>query len=524
MALDLRERQQQFDTALRAGDWGCAAAVAEDCRTHWQDDPAGWLLGSIAALAGGNAADALSIIEDGLARYPGDFQCLLQRAEALLALGQRDEALSAADAAAAVAPDSAGALDAVGAFLAHARSHARALEIYDAAVLRQPASPHLLARRATVNRWLGRFEAAEADLEQVLVLRPGDGAALKQLGEIRIARGDQASIPVLRAALAAASADPEQLISLHFALSRALDDAGDTEQSWRHLQTANNLQRARLRYSSVRDRQIFETIIEGFPSPEPVAPDTTGESPIFIVGLPRTGTTLTERILGSHPQVHPAGELAALSEAIAACISDGEPVASLDWNEYATRLHSVPGPLLAREYLRLAQPWRGQRPRFTDKQPVNFFYCPLILRALPDARIVHVTRHPMAATHAIFRTRFQRTYPFAYDLVELADFIIGYRRLMTHWNEVMPDRIFEVSYESLVTSQEETTRRLLEQCGLSFEKECLEFHKTAGAVTTASSVQVRRPLYRSSLEHWRNYAKGLEPARRRFEAAGIDTD
>jgi hypothetical protein len=231
-----------------------------------------------------------------------------------------------------------------------------------------------------------------------------------------------------------------------------------------------------------------------------------------------------ERILGSHSAVHSAGELAALSAATGSAVNQIRPIEELDWVTFAETLGQVSGAEVAHAYLAESKAWRGNKPRFSDKQPTNFFYCGVILSAFPQAKIVHLTRHPMAATYAIYKTRFRRTYPFSYDITEIANFIIGYRQLMAHWHQVLPGRILDVAYEDVVRDQEHATRRLLDYCGLSFEPACLEFHKNPTASTTASSVQVRQPLYSSSLEEWRKYEDELAPARRLFEAAGISID
>jgi tetratricopeptide (TPR) repeat protein len=396
--------------------------------------------------------------------------------------------------------------------------------MYDRAVQLAPTDVQMLGRRASVNRWLGRFEAAEQDLQRALELRPNDARTLKALGTLRAARSDAASVPALRRALVEAGADTEQVIALHFALAKAHEDAGDTEQAWRHLEAGNNLHRAELNYNPAQDRANFEIIIRSFAEVEPTRADSTGARPIFVVGLPRTGTTLTERILGSHSQVHAAGELSAFAEAIVEMPGMFKPPGDRDWSQYSAMLHTLEGPALASAYLRRTARLQGDRSRITDKSLINFFYCPLILRAFPNARIVHVTRHPLAATFAIYKTRFFQAFPFAYDQTELADFIIGYRELMAHWHRILPGRIHDVAYEDLVNEQEATTRRLLEYCDLPFEAGCLDFHKTDGSVMTASAVQVRMPLYRSSLDKWRDYAAHLEPARQRFMAAGINVD
>ena len=158
-------------------------------------------------------------------------------------------------------------------------------------------------------------------------------------------------------------------------------------------------------------------------------------------------------------------------------ISAHHSVRDLDWLGFVTALQSVNPETVANAYLRLARPWRGREPRFVDKQPTNFYYCGLILAAFPNARIVHLTRHPLAAVHAIYKTYFPRTYPFSYQLDELADYYVGYHRLMAHWHRLHPGAILDLAYEDIVSSQEESTRRLLDFCGLPFDAACLQFEK-----------------------------------------------
>jgi hypothetical protein len=231
-----------------------------------------------------------------------------------------------------------------------------------------------------------------------------------------------------------------------------------------------------------------------------------------------------ERIIGSHSAVHAAGELPALSEAVGCVVDMGSPTPARTWLEYAAALGRLDGAAIASEYLQRARARRGERARFSDKQPTNFYYCALILRAFPNAAIVHLTRHPLAACHAIYKTRFGGTYPFAYELGELGEFYLGYRRLMAHWQRILPGRILDVAYEDIISHQEATTRRMLEYCGLAFETACLNFHLNAAPSATASSVQVRQPLYDSSVHLWRHYATQLAPLRARLEAAGIAVD
>ncbi|HEY0749335.1 MAG TPA: sulfotransferase [Steroidobacteraceae bacterium] len=516
----------QFEIGARMArlDWAGASAFAAGCRAAWPADSAGWLLGSMAALFADNKVAALALVEERLLTDPSDVQCLLQKAECLLALGRRSEALSAADAAALQGAKEPLALDAVGTFLVYAAAHTRALEVYDRAVEAAPRDAKILGKRAEIHRFLGNFELSALDHEAVLAISPRDPEALKGLAELRSQSPDRNSVAAMESALAAAPAGSEDITVLHYGLAKSYEDLGEYAASWRHLSAANRLQREQFQYDPAHERAVIARIIAAFPNVEPKARDSTGERPIFIVGLPRTGTTLVERILGSHSQVHSAGELQALSEAIGAVIDARAPDLSEGWLGYASALGGLDGEEIAREYLARSRSRRGDRPRFSDKQTANFFYCGLILRAFPEARIVHLTRHPLAACYAIYKTRFFGTFTFGNDLNELGDFYIDYRRLMAHWHRVVPGRILDLAYEDVVTSLEPTTRRLLDYGNLPFEPACLEFHRNPAATMTASSVQVRKPIYDSSLQQWRHYAAELKPLRARLEAAGIQID
>jgi tetratricopeptide (TPR) repeat protein len=477
----------------------------------------------MAALFADQKEAALALVEERLSIDPLNTQCLIQKAECLFALGRREQSIAAAESAAASTTE-AEALDAVGTFLAHAHDHARALQIYDRAVAAAPKDPSIISKRALLHKYLADFDLAARDYEMALSMAPTDSEALKGLAELRRQSAEGNSVAAMEAALAAAPADSQDAATLNFGLAKSYEDLGQYAMSWPHLSAANKLERARIIYDPALDRGTIERIIAGFPNIESLKADTTGESPIFIVGLPRTGTTLVERIIGSHSAVHSAGELSALSEAIATVVGRAAPQLSKSWLGYAEALGGLDGESIAREYLTRSRARRGDRPRFSDKAPVNFYYCALIFRAFPNARIVHLTRHPLAACYAIYKTRFNGAFAFSYDLMELADFYIGYRKLMAHWRRVLPGRILDVAYEDVVTAQEATTRRLLEYVDLPFEDACLDFHLNPASTSTASSVQVRQPLYDSSLQQWRHYGAELAPLRERLMAGGIGVD
>jgi tetratricopeptide (TPR) repeat protein len=519
--------EQEIGRYLRQGDLAAAAAAASACRQAWPSVPSGWLLGSVIALFAGAPQAALGLIEEALGRGPTHAQCLLQKAECLLAMGDRSAALAAAEAAAAHAGDVSETLEGVSEFMIQAGEQRRALALLDRAVTLMPrereARARLLANRALTQQYLGHLELAERDYEAMLAIDPVVPTAFKGLVGLRRQTPERNWVSQMQQALERLPAASDHAVLVHFALAKTYHDLDDYRLSWEHLAAGNRIQRTFISYDLAFDRQLMQALEELFTSAEAEADGTAGESPIFIVGLPRSGSTLIERILSNHPQIHQGGELTAVTDSILA-LTGVVPGPGTDARQYAAGLAALDWRALAAQYLARTRVFRPEGMRWTDKQLSNFVYCPLLLRAFPKARIVHVTRQPLAACYAIYRTHFNGGYPFAYDLAEIAEFYVGYRRLMRHYQRILPGRILELPYEQVVMSFEPSVRRLLEYVGLPFDAACLEFHLNPAPVITASSVQVRQPLYRSALEQWKHYEAWLAPARERFEAAGIPLD
>lgn len=517
MARDIATFEREIIARLGAGNAAGAAAIAAQCRAAWPEARAGWHFGSVAALLAGQHDRALAFADEWLRSHPADAAGLLQRSKCHFARGDRARANAAASAAIEASADPA-LLDAIGEYLFHVSEFPLALAAYDRALGLRPGDAHLFAKRGVMHWTLGRFEKAAADYQAVLARVPGDPGALKALVELEPQRPDRNHIAAIEAALRTAPPGSKAAATLHLALAKSYEDMADASESWRHLAEGNRIERSLFQYEVAADQAMVDRLIESFPDVQTPGPDATGESPIFIVGLPRTGTTLLERIIGRHSQVHAAGELSALGEAVGVALQRMGPKAGNDWPHFAALADAS---AIAGEYMARVGARRGDRPRFTDKLPTNFLYCPLILRAFPRARIVHLTRHPMATCYAIFKARFAGAYPFAYDLTELGTFYLAYRRLMAHWHRILPGRIIDVAYEDLITGLEPTVRGLCRFLDLPYEAQCLEFHLNPAPTSTASAVQVRRKLYGTSLEQWRNYRKELSALERQLTAGGI---
>ena len=515
-------RYQEVTRLLQKGDLNTAADLCDRLIAEFPQFLPAWHSASFIALCRGQVAHASLAIQRALAGSPSDPGYLLQHARVLAAERRLAESIQSAASAERAAANAPQLLDAIGSFYSSIGEYQRALEAYSGALARDSTQHIFWFNRATVQRYLGRLSEAEADYDRAIELRPNDFEAYTNRSELRRQTRDRNHIDVMERQLAADIPDWRGEMQLRHALAKEYEDLEQYPDSWRHLERGAGLRREHLQYDVRYDTDTVDWIIEAFPSapPEPIAGCQSRE-PIFIVGLPRSGTTLVERILGSHSQVFAAGELnhfAAVLVSAAVGRNGGKP---LPRPQLIAATRDLDFAAVGAQYLDRTRPATAQRQHFTDKMPLNYLYCGLIRRALPNARIVHVTRRPMASCYAMFKTLFKDGYPFSYDLDDLARYYVGYRRLMDHWRNTMPGVIYDISYENLVRDQEGESRRLLAACGVEWEDACLQFHRNPTVTTTASASQVRRPMYDSSLTQWRHYESQLAGLRRQLQAAGI---
>ncbi len=358
----------------------------------------------------------------------------------------------------------------------------------------------------------GKFEAAAARYEQALALRPDYAEAHYYRVELKTFRPGDADLAALETLAAAPHLAPDKMPYVHFALGKALEDVGDYPRAFEHLRLGNALKRRQVHYNEEASDRNFRLIAAVFDSgllDRFAGVGDSSEVPIFVLGMPRSGSTLIEQILASHPQVHAAGELVNLGRVVNAISeSAGRQVA---FPQSISAMNGSGLRQLGQAYLAsLPAPTVGKL-RIIDKVPGNFLYVGLIHLILPNARIIHTMRDPVDTCVSCFSRLFV-DLPFSYDLGELGRYYRRYRELMAHWRSVLPaGAMIDVRYEDVVDNLEEQARRLIAYCGLPWDNRCLNFHETSRPITTASNVQVRRPLYRSSLARWRHYEAYLEP-------------
>jgi hypothetical protein len=412
----------------------------------------------------------------------------------------------------------------MGCVYARLGDHAAALVHFTEAVRREPRNIEYRYNQAATFNFLGRTDDADAALEALVALAPGNARAHHLLASLRKQTQAHNHIARLNKTRARAQDGRDRLL-LGYALAKELEDVDQPVEALDALCTANAEHRATLPYAFARDAVVFDAVEAAWPLPE-AASEAPADAPIFVIGMPRTGTTLVDRILSSHPTVESAGELQAMP--LAAKKAAGTRTRTVMDAETIAAAAQADMGAIGRDYLEQASHHRRDPGlRFTDKFPGNYLYAGFIARALPAARIVCLRRNPMDTVLSNFRNLFavsSRYYDYSYDLLDIAAYYVRFDRLMTQWREALPGRLIEVRYEDLVVDQVGETRRLLAHCGLEWSDDCLSFHTSDAPVSTPSAAQVRRPIYRDSVARWKQHEGVLEPVRRFFERSGIDIE
>lgn len=404
----------------------------------------------------------------------------------------------------------------VGALYSHLNRHDSAERCYGRAASLTPRDSQALYNWATCLIALGRLTEAESALTQVIALSPQDYDAYYNRSTLRRQTPLSNHVVELQTLLSRPGLPPGGVVAVGYALAKEFEDLGRHVDSFAALKRGADARRRQLSYRVEDDLASMQDIARGFDlnylrSPGECCEDSR---PLFIVGLPRSGTTLVDRILSSHSEVLSRGES---SDWAATVMQLAGP--ARDKRDLIERATAIDPAALGRAYC-ARLPSSGTA-HVIDKTPINFLYLAMIRRALPNARIVHVRRQPLDVCYAMYKTLFRMAYPFSYDLSDLGRYFVGYHGLMQHWRTLLGNDLIEVDYEDLVADQEGVTRRLLQQCGLAWEGNCLDFDRNQAPTLTASAAQVRQPIYRSSVALWQRYEAELQPLKRLLDAAGV---
>ncbi|HUC83903.1 MAG TPA: sulfotransferase [Candidatus Acidoferrales bacterium] len=461
-------------------------------------------------------AEALASYDGAIALKPGYANAHFNRGTVLKKLTRREEALASYDRAIALQPDHVEAHNNRGVVLQEMKRYDEALASYDRAIALNPAHAEAHNNRGIVLASKGQMAGAEAMFLRASELKPGFADPWFNLANIR--NYQEADNPELRnicSLLDQPGITPEEKEHLHFSLGKIYDDCGRYEEAFAHFREANQLRNTQVSYNPVLVEKMTARLVEVFDQDfltHPFEFASTSRSPLFVVGMPRSGTTLLASMLSNHPAIAAAGELPTLGDLLAD-LPQFVP-GGLAYPEAARQLTAAAAEHVATGYeQRLRRDVDASVAFVIDKNPLNFRHVGLISRLFPQARIIHCTRQAPATCLSNYFQRFPLHLDFSFELRNIGHFYREYAKLMEHWRRVPNVKLMEVAYEDMILNTERTARRLLEFLGLEFDVRCLAPHTNRFPVETASHWQVRQPIYQDSLEHWRHYEKHLGPLR-----------
>lgn len=461
----------------------------------------------------GRLDEALADYDRAVALRPGYAEALNNRGYVLTKLERLEEGLASYESALSLRANYVDALYNRGMALNALRRHDEAMATYNHLLSLQPDHSDAINNLGGVLRAFGRLDEAQKCFLKTLSLNPRHTSAYRNYSDFVRFSPDH---PLLRAMETLRSdgslIDDEDRMRLDFALAKAYADCDDYERSFDRLLSGNAMKRRQLHYDEAATLSGFDRIRNVFGEQvlrdrEALDIGDPSDIPVFIIGMPRSGTTLVEQILASHGQAHGAGEMRTLSQIVDGMRGPGGETFPECFTGLAKKAITDAGAKYADELSKSAP----SALRIVDKQPSNFYFAGLIHLALPNAKIVHVMRNPLDTCVSCFSLLFNKQN-YTYDLAELGRYYACYRTLMDHWTRVLPQgRILNVRYEEVVQDFDNTSRRIVEFCGLEWDERCLSFHRTDRVVTTASAIQVRQPLYESSIGRWRAYREFLGP-------------
>ncbi len=514
---DLMQHMQRLDALLSAGEHQAAVSLCQQVALLAQHSLPVLVALSRAWQRLGDFDLMLAAARAASALDPQHAGACLRVAECLIYCAQPDVAVAELGALERCGDD-ADLLQDIAQLYLHCARYADAARCHERAAQLRPGVGHYMFNLASSCVALGDHERAEALFDAVIQLDGMDAGARLNKSMLRSATPEHNGIADMQTLLARLPENDKAQVPLCYALAKEYEDLEEHQLAFAMVERGARARRAMLAYRVDNDVNAMATIAATFDAHRlSRAPALQVEEPsIFVIGLPRSGTTLVERILASHSEVGSLGEVNSLAFAVMKLAAG--PGNKLNLIERCADIDFARLGTMYRDGIAKLCPTR----RIINKTPENFLYLGLIRLALPGARIIHLRRHPLDSCYAMYKTLFRMGYPYSYSLEDLGRYYVAYHGLMAHWRSVMPDAFLDVDYEALVSAQEVTSRRLLEFCGLPWEAACLDFHRNPSPSATASAAQVRRPVYQSSVQRWRAYSAQLAPLAHFLTAHGID--
>jgi tetratricopeptide (TPR) repeat protein len=505
---------------LRKGRAGEAKALAVRFTQANPGNVDGWIQLGRAYAQLSNFAMALSSAQKALVLVPSHPVALLVSIEGRLGCGQISEALAVAEALERDWKNDGGVILQVGYCYTRTNRHKEAVRCYERVRMLQPGNNAVLHNLAGAYVALGDLNRAERLYDELLRKEPQAYETYYTRATLRRLTVERNHIAELERALVPLKGGTPAEVAVCYALAKELEDLGEWARSFEFLTRGADARKKLAAYDINADLAAMEDIKRHFDKLACAEPGMgyESESPIFVVGMPRTGTTLVDRILSSHSQVGSIGESDEFFRALVRhAHGEGNKL-------QLARARPLAWPDIGSGFCHVASAILPDRRHRLDKTPTNFLYVGAILLALPHARIIHVRRNAVDTCYAIYKTLFRQGSEYSYDLADLGRYYLGYKALMEHWSEVLAERVLTVAYEELVSDQEQVSRRMVAFCGLNWEDACLSFEKNASPSMTASAAQVRMPTYNTSVRLWRRYENELAPLVRVLERGGVEIE
>ena len=460
--------------------------------------------------------DALRVLGDALKFAPNNPQTLLITARIQMRRNNHVAAEQAARLALQQQPENPEALTILGQVLHETDRYDEAIQVLEQALKSAPKSPEALNFYGVALKSVGRLDEARENLTKALKLNDGMWGAYANLNDlVDFSKGEGEELFNRMDAIFSAAKNPEAdpFLPLHFAYAKALEDRGEHERALQHYITGGKMKRAQLEYNEQETFGFFDSIRETFTKElfeERKYAGLDDDRPVFIIGMPRSGSTLVEQILSSHPDIYGAGEVKYLSRALGQ-LRDRFP--SLPkFPQMMEKITPAQLDIVANNYLKALTAGAGNAKRITDKLLTNYFFVGFIHMLYPNAKFVNTMRDPVDTCLSGFTKLFKDDMPHSYDLSELGRYYGKYREIMEHWHKVLPEGVLRtVQYEDVVADTEKEAKALIDFLGLEWNPKCVDFHKSDRPVKTASVAQVRKPIYKTSVKRWKKYGDGLQP-------------
>ncbi|MBU3071318.1 sulfotransferase [Aestuariicella sp. G3-2] len=522
---ELLENARNF---LNSGRLDEAATACVHLAKHYPELSEGWILLSKVSLALKKLPMAVNAALRAIDSDRSDPECFMQLSRCYLVSQEWGQARKALGYAQQQATEDADQLSQLGTLLFEANLLDEALECYNHAIDVDPQHIASLYNRAAVRRFTGDNTGAEDDYRHLLKQQPSDFEACHNVMQLRSYSPTEPMLELIENCIQRNPEDWRAQVQLGYAKGKYYEDSKNYDQAFDAYIQAATLKRQNSHYDLEKDIELMRelpSMFEGFPGLK-YESGSSSPTPVFVTGLPRTGTTLVERIISSHSDVVSGGELnsfplAMLEASGLDCFSD--PFGISIKNCRSIKPEQL--KLIRDRYLKLSLDRLGQNAntsRFLDKLPYNALFMGFILSAFPDARIIHLNRNSMDAAWSNFKMLFNHGYGYSYDLNELGQYMIAHQKMMDAWVECFPGKIHQVKYEELVEDPKTEISNMLDFCELPVESACFDFHKNTAASLTASASQVRQPMYRNSIDHWKNFENQISPLKEMFVKAGIN--